>query len=95
MKGSKLLNFNFISYCVVFQKKKDWINQQDGNLHDLQGQFKEEILSLKACLFLIKSTGSLTGTFHDTLNAQCSQPMPSCLGNPAHKHKSHSQLLLK
>ena len=55
IKGSKLLNFTFLSYRLVFQKKKDRIYHQDGNLHDFQGQFKEEILCFKGNIKTLES----------------------------------------
>lgn len=40
------MNMTFRSYCRV-DKETDRIYFQGGKLHDIHGQFKEEILSLK------------------------------------------------
>ena len=45
--------------------------------------------------FLDHTVILIQSTFHYTLNVQCSQTIASHLGNPAAKHRSHSQLLLK
>ena len=61
-KGTKKLperihavEFDFEKLSQSFDKVTDKIYLQDGNLHDIQGQFKEEILSLKGTIKNLKS----------------------------------------
>ena len=61
-KGTKKLperiqavEFDFEKLSQSFDKVTDRIYLQDGNLHDIQGQFKEEILSLKGTIKTLES----------------------------------------
>ena len=61
-KGTKKLperiqavEFDFEKLSQSVDKVTDRIYLQDGNLHDIQGQFKEEILSLKGIIKTLES----------------------------------------
>ena len=49
------VEFDFEKLSQSFDKVTDRIYLQDGNLHDIQGQFKEEIQSLKGTIKTLES----------------------------------------